>query len=553
MLTISPQYSLTKTNYNKSITRKTNDIKFRNTPPSFDFFDQIGYYENYQIINRNNNIDINKRPITRKSTKKELENVYSNYKQSLNEISKEDIENTVNNIKESTQYSKDEILNAMQKSTQFGNMDTLQVVAKSMNDNNVGILMGGKNPISRYGLGLNSSLNYLLDQKRLCKLNSTEYAVFLDNNKLEQLELINKTNPEKFNEYKNLGIKYFILSGFDKGVNFIDRSKDLKTITLNTLKEPNINKESIERAKKLGLDPIIIENKQEATIENIYNQLKPNQIDKKQLEAVIDANIMFRFSDQEQQEKSKKLLVKYLDKNLEIHTPESLSKTSKNMYKKILSTLHKQGNTIDDSIFLISNMKKSPAIINHQFQLVNNIPRNKFVTIEKLEKNYDSNYKDKTIIILDDAAISGISLINLSEKIRLNYPKNNIILAPLYASETAKENINFEIEKNKRLDKEILLSTNNNNNKKITEDPDNLLSFALGNTGFENSDYCILFPYMCPDNNSEFANNLGLLHHTNYNKDKLDEPQRFISIKNITNDNIEIAKLAEKLLEEESK
>lgn len=552
MLTISSikiQTPQSKSNINHK------SISFGNSKQeNYTLFDNFSFFENYNFIQEkiNTNIEINKRPITRESTQKELEKTYSNYKKSLNEITKEDIEKTINEIKQTTQYSQAEILNAMQKATQFGNMNSLHTITNAMNKNNVGILMGGKNPISRYGLGLNSSLNYLIDQKRLSPLNSSEYAVFLDNNKLEQLELINQKNPEKFNEYKNLGITYFILSGFDKGINFIDRSKDLKTITLNTLEEPNIDIENIERAKRLGLHPIIIENKQKATINNIYNQLKPNQIDKKQLEAVIDANVMYRFSNQEQQEESKKLLIKYLDKNLNIYTPESLSKTSQNMYKNILSTLHKQGKTIDDSIFLITNLKKSPALINHQFQLVNDIPRNKFITFERFEKNYDSDYKDKTIIILDDATISGISLINLSEKIRQNYPNNNIMLAPLYISETAKENINFEIEKNKRLDKEILIDTPQKNHNNI-RNTNPLLKLSLGNTGFENSEYCILFPYMCPDNNSEFANNLGLLHHVNYDKNKLDEPQRFISIKNLTNDNIEIAKLTEKILGDKTK
>lgn len=469
-------------------------------------------YENRYILNPPpENINPIKRPPFRESTLQKFETMYENYKNSLNEISREDIKNAVDNIEKTTDYSREEILSAMQKATQFANMESIITIGQKML-NDLSYI-----PLSHDKIGLNVTLYYFMEEKKLYPEPYGRPAIFLDNNKLEILE----TNEEQKEIHEKLNKKnltnVYILSGFNNGINFLNRDKDLEATTREILKLKDIDEKTIERAKKIGLNPIIIRNDNPATIENIYNQTRPKQMTKDEFKAVIDANAMTRFSSPDSQIKSKDAIVQYLTNTLNIYTPEKLSRLSKQMYNKLETEIKNTGKSMENVYYLIPNNQKSYVPITHQYQLINNIPQDKFITYEELlDKKKKIDIKDKTIVILDDCAISGESIFAEEKKLATikNINKSNIIFAPFYASNEAISTIDEAIYTTHREDKDkvIYLETENCRwDENITVE-DIILYNSLGDMGFENANYCIIFPYMCPDNNSEFASNIGILH-----------------------------------------
>ena len=206
---------------------------------------------------------------------------------------------------------------------------------------------------------------------------------------------------------------------------------------------------------------------------------------------------------------------------------------------------------MDDIIYVIPNSIKSYIPINFMYQQINNINKNKFIHIKNIPKLDNSN--NKTFVIIDDCTLSGESIEDVGLDLRQSN-NNDIIYAPIYASLTAENEIALNIHKNHRESQEKLIKIDEEKklwNKNI-KDPNNYLNKLLGDNGFDNGVDCIIFPYMSPDNNSEFAGNISLLHHLNYDKNDINNFTKYNSIKELSSDNIEIAILAEKLIEKET-
>lgn len=526
MLTINPIKS-----YTPQLKKLSNNSI---TSPNFrgEKENKSEYY--YQPITLSNTSDITKRPPLRESTLNKLDKIYDDYKQTLNETSLEDIENTITNIENTTNYSRKEILSAMQKATQFGNMKSLQTIGKKLEENNAAPYFE-----RNQNLSLNPVLNYFYELKKIYPIKQQDYnAIILDNNKLEQLE-----KTKNHNEYKDKNTKFFILSGFNNGITFMNREKNLEETTRYFLENPNTDKETFERAKKLGIEPILITNQNPATTETIYKQLKPEQMSRKQLDALIDANVMERFDNIPKQVEAKEQIATYLDKNLEIYTPERMSKLCKTIHSNIESHLKQQGKSMDDVIYYIPYSHKSYSVVNYMYQQVNNIPPEKFIT----PNNITPSLQNKTFVVLDDCAVSGSSLIEAGNMIKRGMNKNvDVIYAPMYTSRTVEERKN-EFTKNDTLLTLDSKSTDWNDDEYIK------IHKLVGYPPFGFRYDCIIFPYMCPDNNSEFAANIGLLHSITPLNSL--EPLHTISysIKSISEEGMNISKLAKKLLKDEEK
>lgn len=550
MLTISSIQI--KTNYNNN----SNFAKKPINSPSFGHEDNYlfnfgGYYSQYEIQDINKILKTEKRPLSRASTLNKIDEVFSNYEKSLNKISLETINQITDDLQKSTKYSRQEILNTMQKITQFGNLKSIGIIEKELNKHNIGFLINNKNPLSRSNIDLNTTLNYFFEQKKLGHLNGEKIGIILDNNKIEELESLQKTSPNIFEKNKN-NVSFFILSGFNNGINFINRQKNIENTTKTLLtNNKDIDSETIEKCKTLGIKPTLIKNENIATEENIYKQLKPQEITKAQLQAIIDANVMFRIQKNEERIDAKEPLVEYLNNNLNVYTPERLSKNLKLLYSKLNETMIEKNRTMDDIIYVIPNSIKSYIPINFMYQQINNINKNKFIHIKNIPKLDNSN--NKTFVIIDDCTLSGESIEDVGLDLRQSN-NNDIIYAPIYTSLTAENEIAINIYKNHRENKEKLIKIDEEKklwNKNI-KDPNNYLNKLLGDNGFDNGVDCIIFPYMSPDNNSEFAGNISLLHHLNYDKNDINNFTKYNSIKELSSDNIEIAILAEKLIEKET-
>lgn len=470
---------------------------------------------------------INKIIPFRESALAQFDKVYTNYHNSLNEVSIENIKNAVTNIEKTTDYPREKILSTMQQATQFANLRSLDLVIKKLKKNdilNVGAIMH-QNYLTENMFGLNRSLNYLITQKQMGSLHGEDNAVFLDKNKIEQIKNCNDSLKElKYNNYKN--IKFFVLSGFEDGINFLNRNKNLEETTRELLAQKDIDEKILKETKALGIEPIIIKNEQEPTIENIYNQMRPEQMSKKELNATIDATLFDRISEQDKRCDVKSDVIQHLDNALMVFTPESIAKNLSEIHKNIIDFNKAQGKQKEDILYILPTEKKSYNLITHQYQLVNDIPQNRisdFIDLNLMSK--DS--QNKTFVILDDNTISGESLTEslmdlYKYKSSLEKHNNNIIIAPIFSTEEGINAINKYIINNNRQSKDILI-TNQKQHKAWNENikDENSLDLALGSTFYDfYNPYpkkpCLIFPYMAPDNNSEFAANIALLHNVNY-------------------------------------
>ena len=470
---------------------------------------------------------INKIIPFRESALAQFDKVYTNYHNSLNEVSIEDIKNAVTNIEKTTDYPREKILSTMQQATQFANLRSLDLVIKKLKKNdilNVGAIMH-QNYLTENMFGLNRSLNYLITQKQMGSLHGEDNAVFLDKNKIEQIKNCNDSLKElKYNNYKN--IKFFVLSGFEDGINFLNRNKNLEETTRELLAQKDIDEKILKETKALGIEPIIIKNEQKPTIENIYNQMRPEQMSKKELNAAIDATLFDRISEQDKRCDVKSDVIQHLDNALMVFTPESIAKNLSEIHKNIIDFNKAQGKQKEDILYILPTEKKSYNLITHQYQLVNDIPQNRISDFIDLNlRSKDS--QNKTFVILDDNTISGESLTEslmdlYKYKSSLEKHNNNIIIAPIFSTEEGINAINKYIINNNRQSKDILI-TNQKQHKAWNENikDENSLNLALGSTFYDfYNPYpkkpCLIFPYMAPDNNSEFAANIALIHNVNY-------------------------------------
>lgn len=527
MLTIS-QTNISNNYYNNIKTNKkvtTNTIISNNQlTKSATNFKGIWWTRPQNIANTQK---INKIIPFRESALAQFDKVYTNYHNSLNEVSIEDIKNAVTNIEKTTDYPREKILSTMQQATQFANLRSLDLVIKKLKKNdilNVGAIMH-QNYLTENMFGLNRSLNYLITQKQMGSLHGEDNAVFLDKNKIEQIKNCNDCLKElKYNNYKN--IKFFVLSGFEDGINFLNRNKNLEETTRKLLTQKDIDENILKETKALGIEPIIIKNEQEPTIENIYNQMRPEQMSKKELNATIDATLFDRISEQDKRCDVKSDVIQHLDNALMVFTPESIAKNLSEIHKNIIDFNKAQGKQKEDILYILPTEKKSYNLITHQYQLVNDIPQNRISDFIDLNlRSKDS--QNKTFVILDDNTISGESLTEslmdlYKYKSSLEKHNNNIIIAPIFSTEEGINAINKYINNNNRQSKDILI-TNQKQHKAWNANikDENSLNLALGSTFYDfYNPYpkkpCLIFPYMAPDNNSEFAANIALLHNVNY-------------------------------------
>jgi len=505
------------------------------------------------------------RPGTRKSTLKKLDNVYEKYKSSLLEISKDEIYSTIEKLHNQTGYSKEHIEETMQDLTQFGSINSVIKIGKELEKYNIGLIASFVNEMdinvqydNTSNWGLNNTLNYLIKKKKFGKLfdTSKQNAIFLDNNKLAQYEILKKKDPEQLEKIVNSkNNHFFILSGFNEGINFLNISQEtLENKTREALALDDINRVTKDRAKALGINPIVIENKKG----DVYEQLKPEQISKEEMLAVIDANLITLHNNPNARVDLKDDIVQYLDNSLEVYTPLKLSKDLREMYSKIEKIVTAKNKKMDDVVYIIPFSAKSYDYINYQYQLVNNIPPEKFVEIHK--KGYLPKEEDKLYVLLDDSNISGNSmrvvLPSIYDTFKMNNKNNNsnLIIAPIYSTVFAIQDTEYLIEECCREGKDVLLKQNPLKAPWYynVKDEDALV-VSLGEQFFEGelkkAYPCIIFPYMAPDNNSELASNIALYHSPVYRENPMALARELRpSIKSYSDNAEHVARLAEKFL-----
>lgn len=568
MLTInlSPQtYAIQNTKTHKNNHKLTHNKQTFSTKDNNIHFQALKSYEKAQsiMLAKAKACAKTPRPITKESASKEFNELFTEYKQDLHETTLSDIELTVKELEQ--KHPENKILSTMQQATQFASIKSIKHIINQLNKDNIGMIGDISNTnqpeFVKNNFGLNMTLHYLIQKKKMGDLSGNNNAIFLDKNKLAQLKENSIKNPSDIrNLIQNKKNKFYILSGFDNGINFLNRNKNLSENTKEIISKGNIDTDIINQAKELGIKPTVIKNKNEATTKSIYEQMRPEQMSKDELNAVIDASIIkLRIPNTNAQSNVKTDTIKYLHNNLLVVSPESMSDGFANMHQNIIKFNKSINKSEKDLLFCIPDSEKSYGLINHQYQLTNNIDKNKFTDIETILENINSpKLKNKTIVFLDDCAISGESMTDnffpFAERMdSVNQQNINFIYAPLLVTTKGTNKIQEVLYKNNRKQDKILFHKQINNNwEKDIKNP-NLLSHVLGKTAFGyqwqyNEKPCVIFPYMAPDNNCSFAANIALLHDINHNQCNTNE--YLFRIKSGTIDTYSISSLSKKLLEE---
>jgi len=502
-----------------------------------------------------------------KSTFKSVQRVYRQYEQSLHETSLPEIKQAVSNVETKTGASKQEILSAMQSLTQFASLKSVKQIGQVLNKYKVASIgntreslqmryfAGSSLPLYRFSknlddtitndFGLHKSLDYLLNKKNIRELDPFSNkiaAVFLDENKVAQFEKLKQKDEKLFNKVKNLpNVKYFMISGWDSGITFIDRTKNLEDETVKLLEKMKSSGKSadktmdsslLKRIHTLGFSPIIIKNEGTATESCVHTQMAPEKMTLGELYNILNANSYVKAAkNNDAQVLSKQLTVDYLKDNLKVYTPETLSLSLKKLHGKITEFAQKQGKTEDDIIYIAPEKSKSYSLMNYMYSKINNTPAEKFMTPRKISAD-DFNAKGKLLVLLDDCSFTGDSLnafTSSSSSIKKAIKKSDGILC---ACVCASKNTAFKTNSKRHL---IVLDEV----KGINMNKDSLyntnMRVNLGHSEFgKKESFCVVFPYMGPDNNHELGAIIALLHNVNYRETPKQYEYALMGVKSIT-------------------
>lgn len=499
---------------------------------------------------------------------------YTSYRKSLNEVPIKDIQSSAINISKDMKIPTKDVLYTMQRLTQFANLRSVSQISKQLQKDKIGAIGDIRGTITyNYGkmdtiispsrvekvfdndIGLHRTLDYLLNKKNIGMMNpyvNLSSAVFLDDARVSQLEDLKKNDRLAFEAYKNIPkIKHYVISGWDKGITFIDRTKDLETETrkvLTTAKETNKSVDEVldapllDRIKKLGIEPHIIENENLPTVTGVYHQMAPEKMYKSEMFNLIDVNSDMRLEpDNDFKLAGKKETVHYLRNNLKTYTPENLSDAVKRMKPKIDEYVAKRGKTDKDVLFALPDDSKSHYLINYMYAKINNIPNEKFVNTRTLKRN-NALAKDKILVLLDDCSLTGNSISTIMDTdLNSSIIKNSdsVLFAFICGSKKAKFR---ETDKKHKIILDEIKGLN-------TKASSNEINTIVGKNDYgKGYSYCLSFPYMGPDNNNELGASIALYHNINYRTAKNEFDLDEMGVKGVTSEIEEIFKKTDKLV-----
>lgn len=480
-----------------------------------------------------------------KSTYKEIMDFYKDYSDELGEISLKSIIETTNNIVKDTNHSRKDVLEAMQQLTQFGNMESVKTISKELHNakveyigntgqtlerlycrrqDNVNIPSNELRAVIYDDIGINNTLTYLIENKGFADdriAEGTKTAVILDENKLSQIEKLKEKHPEYFKKFMETpDIKFFYISGWDNGISIANRNKNLEEETRKLLDYADkhslpistaIDAPYLQRINKLGITPTVIKKEGLPTELNVHRQLAPVKITKNELFHLIDANSQIRADgDIIRQYKIQNKSIDYIKNNLTVYTPEKLSKSLKQLHEKIINRAKAAKLSPKDIIYAEPGDIKSYCLINYFYQKVNNIPKNQFVEIRKLQK---SDSKNKMVVFLDDCTISGDSINYTADILKHRKDKKTPLICACVCG-TENSIVNFSYSRNSSI---VINDIINLEPTKRNHLYSKSLEKAVGAPKFsEEEATCLILPYMAPDNNTELGANIALLHNIKF-------------------------------------
>lgn len=433
-----------------------------------------------------------------------------------------------------------EVMTVMQKISPWGNYKSLENMADQLSH------MGITKFYQESGLTLNTTLNYVGLEKGNFRLkgNKNKTAFILDKFSLEELEHLKKNEPGKFNDLiKNPDVEFISLDGWNNGLNIynanasiadlsgeiLTKAKQLQasdsSLSLDKTINLAMNKETLDRATALGINPTTISNTSvknaPTSINQILSQIEPLNISNKGINAIIDATAEGLYPSYPQKyKKAKQLLIEFFDNQTDIYTPKTMMKELQNIHGQIINEVKQSGKSLDNIYYIIPKQDKSFEHVALNYAQANGIERGKFIYYNGISPIPPTIGKDATLVLLDDVVGSGNSM--LDEKFYYKFflkncenTNQNILFAPIISSKQGADRIINTIAECQRSAKDKLI-INPNKIKRATSEMDfykNLSDFdrsvfneVVGsNMSFRDSTLATVFPYMGPDNNAQIS------------------------------------------------
>ena len=478
-----------------------------------------------------------------KTTCNRVKEFHKQYRESLGEVSLGNIRQIASDIERDTGHTKTEILFAMQQLTQFANIRSVKHISEVMLKNDISYIGNGaltlEAPKTGYkytsgkelhdvvhdGTGLHRSLTYLLEHKGfgpLRKIGKMRTAYFLDEQKVGQLERLKEKDAEKFKHFiNNPELKFFTISSWDSGINFVDRTKDLETETRKLLSysdemglpvDEAIDAPLMERIRALGISPNVISKEGMPTERCVYNQMTPEKMTEAELYNVIDANAQVRAKNPVKLVQIKDDSVNYLANYFKVYTPETMSLKLKELHTSINEYAKEHGFEEKDIIYFEPHAVKSNALISYMYKRVNNLPEDRFANVREIV-NKRVKLDGKLVVFVDDCTITGESLNSEISATKRVFSKKQPKLYACVCGTTAAKNT-FSYKNNNELIIADIINYIPTRRRSLSSER---LHGALGGPDYGNGEAtCLVLPYMAPDNNTEFASNIALLHNVNY-------------------------------------
>lgn len=446
----------------------------------------------------------------------------------------EEITKIVDNFSE--RYLREDVLAVMHTLTQYSNMDSIFGLYNIFKDNSIKNFRGfGSYDYAeamelskdlstedktkmRYQLPvgylptLSDIFGYFFDlNSGKCGLPpGKNHGTILDSSTIKILQEYKKQAPLKFKLITDKPNKFFYLKNFDGGYNIFEQHQNLEILTekylekLAGLKEIHpehssislinilFNKENLDLIRELGINYKIIESnvKRNPTPKSIAENLSQKIPSEKEFIDVIEKFIPSITTETTLQNS-------YLNDIIEkfkIYTYKEMGEKLQQLNSLIEKEVMKSKGSPENVYYFVPNYRKSYGLIAYMYQKINNVPKERFIdwdakalmlNKEKYLENFKKFFnKDTTIVILDDASISGESL--LSDLNTKNYPFIKMMFGTLFATPEARGNLSF-----------------NSGSKIISVDSFTLESSdpkVAKNSHFNNHSM-LLFPYNAPDNN----------------------------------------------------
>ncbi len=248
-----------------------------------------------------------------------------------------------------------------------------------------------------------------------------------------------------------------------------------------------------------GLIPFFKRNNT-SPVEKVAEQLAPNQLSLNELEKALAE------SPRQADPEKKQLILKILNDQAEVYSPLRLTQLIQAKHQDILARAKKLDIPPQSIFYYIDEKKKSYGLINYQYAQANPVNPEQF--IERLDALPDSPDK-KLLVILDDVASSGDSLVDVYNKIREQLgQKAQLHFAPLVSTNQA-NSVFHEIQDSDpnctySPSQTVTLFKDQPFYKQASPALKTKLERAVIHLGHRDNGLSLAFPYMAPDNNNGF-------------------------------------------------